>query len=114
MRAHQPDVKLQPGDVFGMFQEGDVWVLDLAFGEETKLVENAFNPAYSPDGQYIAVDASWLAHVVSGYSTAKGTTLSRSRQIRVRRSPMSHPLGLLMAGRLSSRILREQSSTFGR
>ena len=59
VRAHQPDVKLQPGDVFGMFQEGDVWVLDLASGEETKLVENAFNPAFSPDGQHIAVDASW-------------------------------------------------------
>jgi eukaryotic-like serine/threonine-protein kinase len=59
VRAHQSDVKLQPGDVFGMFQEGDVWVLDLASGEETKLVENAFNPAYSPDGQHIAVDASW-------------------------------------------------------
>src|SRR5579863_6985892 len=50
VRAHQPDVKLQPGDVFGMFQEGDVWVLDLVSGEETKLVENAFDPAYSPDG----------------------------------------------------------------
>ena len=61
VRAHQPDVKLQPGDVFGMFQEGDVWVLDLASGEETKLVENAFDPAYSPDGQHIAVDASWAA-----------------------------------------------------
>ena len=61
VRAHQPDVKLQPGDVFGMFQEGDIWVLDLASGEETKLVENAFNPAYSPDGQHIAVDASWAA-----------------------------------------------------
>jgi eukaryotic-like serine/threonine-protein kinase len=59
VRAHQPHVKLQPGDVFGMFQEGDVWVLDLASGEETKLVENAFNPAYSPDGQHIALDASW-------------------------------------------------------
>jgi serine/threonine protein kinase len=59
VRNHQPDVKLQPGDVFGMFQEGDVWVLDLASGEETKLVENAFNPAYSPNGQHIAVDASW-------------------------------------------------------
>ncbi len=59
VRAHQPEVKLQPGDVFGMFQDGDVWVLDLVSGEETKLVENAFNPAYSPDGQHIGVDASW-------------------------------------------------------
>jgi Tol biopolymer transport system component/predicted Ser/Thr protein kinase len=61
VRAHQPDVKLQPGDVFGEFQDGDVWVLDLASGEESKLVENAFNPAYSPDGQHLAVDASWAA-----------------------------------------------------
>jgi eukaryotic-like serine/threonine-protein kinase len=59
VRAHQPDVKLQPGDVFGEFQDGDVWVLDVASGEESKLVENAFNPAYSPDGQRLAVDASW-------------------------------------------------------
>jgi Tol biopolymer transport system component/predicted Ser/Thr protein kinase len=59
VRARQPGVKLQPGDVFGMFQDGDVWLLDLASGAESKLVENAFNPAYSPDGQRMAVDASW-------------------------------------------------------
>jgi len=59
VRARQPGVKLQPGDVFGQFQDGDVWVLDLASGEERKLVESAFNPAYSPDGQRIALDASW-------------------------------------------------------
>jgi Tol biopolymer transport system component/predicted Ser/Thr protein kinase len=59
VRARQPGVKLQPGDVFGMFQDGDLWVLDLVSSAESKLVENAFNPAYSPDGQRIAVDASW-------------------------------------------------------
>ncbi len=59
VRARQPGVKLQPGDVFGQFQDGDVWVLDLASGKEGRLVENAFNPAYSPDGKLIAVDASW-------------------------------------------------------
>jgi Tol biopolymer transport system component/predicted Ser/Thr protein kinase len=61
VRAHQPSVKLQPGDVFGNFQDGDVWVLDLASGKESKLVDNAFNPSYSPDGKRIAVDASWAA-----------------------------------------------------
>ncbi len=61
VRAHQPGVKLQPGDVFGEFQDGDVWVLEVASGKESKLVENAFNPAYSPDGKHIAVDASWAA-----------------------------------------------------
>ena len=59
VRARQPGRKLQPGDVFGQFQDGDVWVLDLASGKEGRLVENAFDPAYSPDGKLIAVDASW-------------------------------------------------------
>src|SRR3984893_15482146 len=59
VRARQPGIKLQPGDVFGQFQDGDVWVLDLASGRESRFVENAFNPAYSPDGKLIAVDASW-------------------------------------------------------
>jgi Tol biopolymer transport system component len=40
VRARQPAAKLQPGDVFGEFQDGDVCVLDLASGEESKLVEN--------------------------------------------------------------------------
>ena len=59
VRARQPSVKLQPGDVFGEFQDGDVWVVDLESGKESKLVENAFNPQYSPDGKRLAVDASW-------------------------------------------------------
>jgi Tol biopolymer transport system component/predicted Ser/Thr protein kinase len=59
VRARQPGVKLQPGDVFGQFEDGDVWVLDLASGKESRLVENAFDPTYSPDGKLIAVDASW-------------------------------------------------------
>jgi Tol biopolymer transport system component/predicted Ser/Thr protein kinase len=59
VRARQPGVKLQPGDVFGEFQDGDVWVLDLASGKESRLVENAFNPTYSLDGKLMAVDASW-------------------------------------------------------
>ena len=59
VRARQPGVRLQPGDVFGEFQDGDVWVLDLASSKESRLVENAFNPTYSPDGRLLAVDASW-------------------------------------------------------
>jgi Tol biopolymer transport system component/predicted Ser/Thr protein kinase len=59
VRARRPGVKLQPGDVFGQFEDGDVWVLDLASGKESRLVENAFDPTYSPDGKLIAVDASW-------------------------------------------------------
>ena len=59
VRSRQPYVKLEPGDVFGLFYEGDIWAIDLATQKETKLVENAFNPDYSPDGKRIAFDASW-------------------------------------------------------
>ena len=39
---------------------GDVWERDLGTGRETRLVENAFNPAVSPDGARTAVDAAWV------------------------------------------------------
>jgi len=60
VRARASHVKLEPGDVFGMFVDGEVWALDLASGRETKLIENGFNPDYSPDGKRIAFDASWV------------------------------------------------------
>jgi Tol biopolymer transport system component len=59
VRSRQPKVKLEPGDVFGSFVDGDIWSIDLATMKETKLVENAFNPEYSFDGKRIAFDASW-------------------------------------------------------
>ena len=59
VRSRQPNVKLEPGDVFGLFYDGDIWALDLGTQKETRLVENAFNPDYAPDGKRIACDASW-------------------------------------------------------
>ncbi len=59
VRAKQPKVKLEPGDVFGSFADGDIWSIDLQSQKETRLVENAFNPEYSGDGKRIAFDASW-------------------------------------------------------
>jgi Tol biopolymer transport system component len=59
VRARQPGVRLEPGDVFGQHVDGDVHALDLSTSETSRLVENAFNPAFSPDGKRIAVDASW-------------------------------------------------------
>lgn len=59
IRSPQPNVKLEPGDVFGQFTEGDIWSLDFSTRKETRLVENAFNPEYALDGQRIAFDASW-------------------------------------------------------
>jgi Tol biopolymer transport system component len=59
VRSRQSKVKLEPGDVFGMFIDGDIWAIDLSTRKETRLVEKAFNPDYSPDGKRIAFDASW-------------------------------------------------------
>jgi eukaryotic-like serine/threonine-protein kinase len=59
VRSTQAGGKLQPGDVFGQYDAGDVWVKDLASGKEEKFLEKGFNPAYSADGKSIAVDASW-------------------------------------------------------
>ena len=58
VRSRQPDAKLEPGDVFGLFLDGDIWSIDLETRKETRLVEKAFNPDYSPDGSRIAFDAS--------------------------------------------------------
>ena len=59
VRSHQLDGKLEPGDVFGMYDGGDVWSLDLHSGKQTRIVADAYGPAYSPDGRWLAVDASW-------------------------------------------------------
>ena len=59
VRARAAGARLEPGDVFGQYVDGDLWSMDLATGGEAKLAEGAFNPSSSPDGTRIAVDASW-------------------------------------------------------
>ncbi len=59
VRARERGVRLEPADVFGQYGGGDLWALDLASGRETRLLDEAFNPAFSRDGRRIAVDASW-------------------------------------------------------
>ena len=59
VRARRPGQKLEPGDEFGLYEDGDVWELDLRSRKETLLVRDAFHPALAPDGQRIAVDSSW-------------------------------------------------------
>jgi Tol biopolymer transport system component len=59
VRSRKAGQRLEPSDVFGYYDDGDIWAIDLASGKETRLIENAFNPAYSADGKHIAVDASW-------------------------------------------------------
>ena len=57
VRAREPRRRLEPGDVFGEYIHGDVWVLDRPSGRETKIVPDAYNPAFSPDGRRIAFDS---------------------------------------------------------
>ncbi|HXY42263.1 MAG TPA: protein kinase, partial [Vicinamibacteria bacterium] len=59
VRSRRPGERLEPGDVFGQHVDGDLWSLELASGAESKLAEGGFNPAVSPDGTRVAVDASW-------------------------------------------------------
>ena len=59
VRANRPGGRIGLSDIFGMHSDGDIWSIDLESGKERKLIEEAFNPAFSPDGQHIAFDASW-------------------------------------------------------
>ena len=58
-RARQADAKLEPGDIHGRLEGSDVWRLDLASGQRRLLLEDAYHPAYSPDGTRIAFAAPW-------------------------------------------------------
>jgi len=60
VRSRLANEKLQPGDVFGAFEGGDIWSVNVPVGTEDKLIDNAFNPAFSPDGKSIAFDAAWI------------------------------------------------------
>ena len=61
VRAREPNRRMEPGDVFGIYEpkSGDIWSIDLKSRRESRLVEDAYGPAFSPDGASIAVDASW-------------------------------------------------------
>jgi Tol biopolymer transport system component len=60
VRARTSGAKLDPNDINGWYDDdGDIWTIDIATGRETRLVENAFNPSYSPRGGQLAFDAGW-------------------------------------------------------
>jgi Tol biopolymer transport system component/TolB-like protein/Tfp pilus assembly protein PilF len=59
VRAQQPGRRLQPSDVFGKYEGGDLWSIDLETRKERRLAEGAYDPAWSPDGTRLAVESSW-------------------------------------------------------
>jgi len=56
VRSRQEGRKLEPGDVFGQWDGGDVWALEVASGKQERWIEAAANPSWSPDGRAIAFD----------------------------------------------------------
>ncbi|HVF29658.1 MAG TPA: hypothetical protein VNA22_01760 [Pyrinomonadaceae bacterium] len=58
VRGQRPNEKLEPGDVFGSFDAGDIWSVEVQSGSADKIIGNAYNPAFSPDGKSIVYDAS--------------------------------------------------------
>jgi Tol biopolymer transport system component len=80
IRAREEGHKLQPGDPFGVWAGADVFSLDVRTGKEERLIESAANPAFSPDGSRIAVDAEfagprriWLVDA-QGHNPLQATT----------------------------------------
>jgi Tol biopolymer transport system component len=59
VRARERGRRLEPRDLFGAYEGGDIWALDPETGRQSRIVENAFNPAVSPEGGRLAFDASW-------------------------------------------------------
>jgi eukaryotic-like serine/threonine-protein kinase len=59
VRGRERDVRVEPADVFGRYVGGGTWSIDLKSRKAVMLVNDAFNPAWSPDGRQIAMDASW-------------------------------------------------------
>lgn len=60
VRARVAAGKLEPSDVNGIFEEGgDIWVVDIATARANKILDEAFDPAFSPDGRSVAFEARW-------------------------------------------------------
>jgi serine/threonine-protein kinase len=60
VRASADRGKLEPTDINGWYQDGgDVWIIDVATRRATQVVQNAFGPAWSPDGRSLSFDATW-------------------------------------------------------
>ena len=59
VRSTEPNVRVEVADVFGRHIGGNIWTLEIGSGKETQLLDDTYNPVWSPDGLRIAFDASW-------------------------------------------------------
>ena len=63
VRARAERERLEPGDVLGVYTGGDIHEHNLETGTEKLLVEDAVEPALSPDGTRLAFVAEWSGPV---------------------------------------------------
>ncbi|HYI11764.1 MAG TPA: protein kinase [Thermoanaerobaculia bacterium] len=72
VRAFDAGTRFDTADVFGRYVGGNIWLIDPDTGRESRLIDDAFNPAWSPDGTRIAFDASWSGPRRIWISDARG------------------------------------------
>ena len=72
MRSREAGRRLEPRDIFGSYDGADIFALEIESGRERRLVENAANPALSPDGRTLAFDASWAGPLRLWQADARG------------------------------------------
>ena len=71
-RAADAGTRFEFADLYGRYVGGNIWSIDVASGREAPLIDNAFNPAWSPDGTQIAFDAAWSGPRRIWLSDARG------------------------------------------
>ncbi len=59
VKAKEANGKLEPGDVYGLYVDGDIWKLELESGRSRLIAADAYSPSFSPDGAALALDADW-------------------------------------------------------
>jgi eukaryotic-like serine/threonine-protein kinase len=78
VRSREPGERIEPGDVFGRYHGGDIWLLDLASGKTSLIVRDAANPSWSPDGARIAFDAGLSGPWRIWIADARGRNLAQA------------------------------------